>query len=211
MKLLISIATLLCLSLWLVRASPGGLDVSQCHVCRTDCANYWLKYEQYHCHIGGDYSSHTLPEKETTITTPATSIDETKGDDDEDISSISPDHPDARIKIKSIPSYTKKEAPILCSEYATLDDGSCICNEWYVFSLDGQTCENSISRLAQIDTQDQQAVATQIATHIETILLQEQCELVLTALDTYYTYHSETDKGMLARYLRLILSEKSCV
>lgn len=31
-------------------ASPGGLDTNGGHYCRTNCAKYGYKTDQYHCH-----------------------------------------------------------------------------------------------------------------------------------------------------------------
>lgn len=38
-----------------VSAHPGRLDSSGCHYCRTNCANWGLETNEYHCHSGNTY------------------------------------------------------------------------------------------------------------------------------------------------------------
>lgn len=37
-------------------ASPGGLDGNGCHTCRTNCQDYGIATDTYHCHEGGSSS-----------------------------------------------------------------------------------------------------------------------------------------------------------
>lgn len=41
------------LSVTPIYAHPGRTDSSGCHTCHTNCENWGLSYEEYHCHSGG--------------------------------------------------------------------------------------------------------------------------------------------------------------
>lgn len=41
----------------IVFAHPGGLDSNGCHYCRTNCANWGLEQNEYHCHSGNTYTN----------------------------------------------------------------------------------------------------------------------------------------------------------
>jgi competence protein ComEC len=34
-----------------VSAHPGRTDIDGCHVCKTNCKQWDLKYGEYHCHV----------------------------------------------------------------------------------------------------------------------------------------------------------------
>lgn len=40
-----------------IEAHPGRTDGNGCHVCRTNCADWGLQQDEYHCHNGGGSSS----------------------------------------------------------------------------------------------------------------------------------------------------------
>ncbi len=46
-----------------VFAHPGGTDGAGCHTCRTNCPNWGLSYDEYHCH-----NAKVLPQPEPPIT-----------------------------------------------------------------------------------------------------------------------------------------------
>lgn len=55
---------LLSLSLFLlpiiVFAHPGDLNTYNCHICYTNCANWNLNYNQYHCHDNTCFIPHDV-------------------------------------------------------------------------------------------------------------------------------------------------------
>lgn len=49
-------ASLILLVPFFVSAHPGNTDSSGCHTCHTNCPNWGLSYEEYHCHNAKSYS-----------------------------------------------------------------------------------------------------------------------------------------------------------